>query len=124
MTFARCWHTGFVRLLNRYVGTDELNDLLEWLENEAMCAADHDEELCAIYETAAMAKALKSIAERDDIRTPEMVRCINTATNSAFWVLDELNNWAFKMTKDPESGKWIMQGIKFEQIKKGANRNA
>lgn len=118
MTFSRVWYTGFIRLLNRWVGTDEFNNLLEWLEHEAMCAADHDPELTAIYECAAIAQATKGIAEREDIRSREIVRAINTAVSSASWVLDDLNSFAFKMVKDPESGKWVMQGLVFEELKK------
>lgn len=117
MTFSKVWYTGVIRLLNRWVGTDEFNNLLEWMEHEAMCAADNDAELCAIYECAAIAQAIKGIAERDDIRSREIVRAINTAVSSASWVLDEFNSWAFKMVKDPESGKWVMQGVAFETLK-------
>lgn len=116
MTFARCWYQGFARILDRWYTSEDFNALLEELESEAMTASDHDAELTAIYECAAIAKALKDLAERENIRTPEMVRAINTAVASATWVLDDLNSFAFKMTKNPD-GKWVMQGIRFEELK-------
>lgn len=105
MTFSRVWYTGFIRLLNRYIGSDEFSGLVEWLEHEAMTAADHDAELLAIYECSAIAKALKDVAELNDIRSREIVRAINSAVSSASWVLDELNSWAFRMTKDQKACK-------------------
>ena len=106
-----------MRVLNHFYATEDFNGILEELEHEAITACDHDPELSAIYNAAALAKALRGFAERENCRTREMVRAINTAVTAATGVLEDTNSWAFKMTKAPD-GRWVMSGIPFDDLKK------
>ena len=122
MTFSNVWFQGWMRVLNHFYATDDFAGILEEIEQEAITTCDHDPELSAIYNAAALAKALRDFAERENLRTREMVRAINSAVAAATWALDDINKWAFRMTKDPDTGRWVAHGIPFDELKKGAHK--